>query len=304
VTVTTLTKNSPLLHTDFPSLPLHASGKVRDVYRLDGQLLFVATDRISAFDYVLASGIPHKGKVLTQLSLFWFDFLKNIVPNHVVTTNVDQYPAPVRQYRDQLVGRSMVVVNAEMFPVECVVRGYVSGSAWKEYKQSGAVCGIKLPAGLKESDKLPEPIFTPATKAASGHDENIPFSEMVKLVGHEDAEKLRDYTLKIYKAASEHAAKKGIIIADTKFEFGHSAAGIILADEVLTPDSSRFWPADKYEPGRAQDSFDKQYVRDYLESIHWNKQPPAPGLPPEVAQRTSEKYLEAYRLLTGRDLAI
>jgi phosphoribosylaminoimidazole-succinocarboxamide synthase len=188
--------------------------------------------------------------------------------------------------------------------VECVVRGYVSGSAWKEYKQSGAVCGIKLPAGLKESDKLPEPIFTPATKAASGHDENIPFSEMVKLVGHEDAEKLRDYTLKIYKAASEHAAKKGIIIADTKFEFGRSAEGIILADEVLTPDSSRFWPADKYQPGQAQDSFDKQYVRDYLESIKWDKQPPAPGLPPEVAQRTSDKYLEAYRLLTGRDLAI
>ena len=304
MTLSTPTKHSPLLHTDFPSLPLHASGKVRDVYRLDGQLLFVATDRISAFDYVLASGIPHKGKVLTQLSLFWFDFLKNIVPNHVVTTNVDQYPAPVRQYRDQLVGRSMVVVNAEMFPVECVVRGYVSGSAWKEYKQSGAVCGIKLPVGLKESDKLPEPIFTPATKAASGHDENIPFSEMVKLVGHEDAEKLRDYTLRIYKAASEYAATKGIIIADTKFEFGRSAAGIILADEVLTPDSSRFWPADKYQPGRAQDSFDKQYVRDYLESIQWNKQPPAPGLPPEVAQRTSEKYLEAYRLLTGRDLTI
>ncbi len=304
MTLSTPTKHAPLLHTDFPSLPLHASGKVRDVYRLDGQLLFVATDRISAFDYVLASGIPHKGKVLTQLSLFWFDFLKNIVPNHVVTTNVDQYPAPVRQYRDQLVGRSMVVVNAEMFPVECVVRGYVSGSAWKEYKQSGEVCGIKLPTGLKESDKLPEPIFTPATKAASGHDENIPFSEMVKLVGSEDAEKLRDYTLKIYKAASEYAAKKGIIIADTKFEFGRSAAGIILADEVLTPDSSRFWPADKYLPGRAQDSFDKQYVRDYLESIKWNKQPPAPGLPPEVAQRTSEKYLEAYRLLTGHDLAI
>jgi phosphoribosylaminoimidazole-succinocarboxamide synthase len=236
--------------------------------------------------------------------LFWFDFLKNLVPNHVVTTNVDQYPAAVRQFRDQLVGRSMVVVNAEMFPVECVVRGYVSGSAWKEYKQSGAVCGIKLPAGLKESDKLPEPIFTPATKAASGHDENIPFSEMVKLVGHEDAEKLRDYTLKIYKAASEYAAKKGIIIADTKFEFGRSATGIILADEVLTPDSSRFWPADKYQPGRAQDSFDKQYVRDYLESIQWNKQPPAPALPPEVAQRTSEKYLEAYRNLTGRDLTI
>jgi phosphoribosylaminoimidazole-succinocarboxamide synthase len=304
MTVTTLSKNSPLLNTDFPSLPLHASGKVRDVYRLDGQLLFVATDRISAFDYVLASGIPQKGKVLTQLSVFWFDFLKNIVPNHVVTTNVDQYPAAVRQYRDQLIGRSMLVVNAEMFPVECVVRGYLSGSGWKEYKQSGAVCGIKLPSGLKESDKLAEPIFTPATKAASGHDENIPFSEMVKLVGHEDAEKLRDYTLKIYKAASEYAATKGIIIADTKFEFGRSAAGIILADEVLTPDSSRFWPADKYQPGRAQDSFDKQYVRDYLESIKWNKQPPAPGLPPEVAQRTSEKYLEAYRLLTGRDLAI
>ena len=302
--MSTQAKHSPLLHTDFPTLHLHASGKVRDVYSLDGQLLFVATDRISAFDYVLASGIPDKGKVLTQLSSFWFEFLSDIVTNHVITTNVDKYPASVRQYRDQLVGRSMLVTNAEMFPVECVVRGYISGSAWKEYKQTQSVCGIQLPAGLKESDKLPEPIFTPATKAASGHDENIPFGEMVKMVGSDVAEKLRDYTLRVYKKAADHALTKGIIIADTKFEFGRSAHGIVLADEVLTPDSSRFWPAQSYQPGRAQDSFDKQFVRDYLESIHWNKQPPAPALPADIAQKTSEKYIEAYRTLTGRDLEL
>ena len=302
--MSTQTKSSPLLHTDFPDLPLHASGKVRDVYKLDGQLLFVATDRISAFDYVLASGIPSKGRVLTQISLFWFDFLKDITANHVVTADVDQYPAAVRQYRDQLRGRSMVVCEAAMFPVECVVRGYLSGSGWKEYQRDGRVCGIPLPAGLRESDRLPRPIFTPSTKAASGHDENISFEEMVKLVGHEDAEYLRDISLKIYTAAAEYAAKRGIIIADTKFEFGRAANGIILADEVLTPDSSRFWPADKYAPGKAQESFDKQFVRDYLESIKWNKQPPAPALPAEVAEKTSEKYIEAYRVLTGRDLEV
>jgi phosphoribosylaminoimidazole-succinocarboxamide synthase len=294
-----------VLQTDFPELELHASGKVRDVYRLDNEhLLFVATDRISAFDYVLATGIPHKGRVLTQISLFWFDFLRDLVPNHLVTADVTRYPATVGNYADLLRGRSMMVVRAEMVPVECVVRGYISGSAWKEYKTNGRVCGIELPAGLKESDQLPEPIFTPATKATTGHDENIPFAEMARLIGPELSRELRDISLKVYSKASEYARKKGIIIADTKFEFGRTAAGITLADEVLTPDSSRFWPADKYQPGKAQESFDKQYVRDYLEEIRWNKQPPAPALPPEVARKTSEKYVEAYRQLTGRKLDV
>jgi len=294
-----------LLQTDFPDLELHASGKVRDVYRLDNEhLLFVATDRISAFDYVLATGIPHKGRVLTQISLFWFDFLRDLVPNHLVTADVARYPATVQEYAAQLRGRSMMVVRADMVPVECVVRGYISGSAWKEYKASGRVCGIELPAGLKESDQLPEPIFTPATKATTGHDENIPFSEMARLIGPELSRELRDISLKVYTKASEYARQKGIIIADTKFEFGRTAAGITLADEVLTPDSSRFWPAEKYQPGKAQESFDKQYVRDYLEEIRWNKQPPAPALPPEVARKTSEKYVEAYRQLTGRKLDV
>jgi phosphoribosylaminoimidazole-succinocarboxamide synthase len=297
--------DSVLLKTDFPELQLHASGKVRDVYRLnDDQLLFVATDRISAFDYVLATGIPHKGRVLTQISLFWFDFLRDVVANHLVTADVDKYPPEVRKYADQLRGRSMLVMRAEMFPVECVVRGYISGSAWKEYKTAGSVCGIKLPAGLKESDKLPEPIFTPSTKATSGHDENISFEEMVRIVGAERSHQLRDITLKIYTKASDYARTRGIIIADTKFEFGMTAKGITLADEVLTPDSSRFWPADKYQPGKAQESYDKQYVRDYLEQIKWNKQPPAPALPADVARRTSEKYLEAYQQLTGRKLDV
>ncbi len=297
--------DSVLLRTDFPDLKLHASGKVRDVYSLDNNhLLFVATDRISAFDYVLATGIPHKGRVLTQISLFWFDFLRDLVPSHLVTAEVDKYPAPVRKYASQLQGRSMLVMRAEMFPVECVVRGYISGSAWKEYKATGKVCGIELPKGLKESDKLPEPIFTPATKATTGHDENIPFEEMVRIVGDEPSQKLRDLTLKIYTKASDYARSRGIIIADTKFEFGMTAQGITLADEVLTPDSSRFWPADQYKPGQAQESFDKQYVRDYLEEIRWNKLPPAPALPQEVAVRTSEKYLEAYSQLTGRELDV
>lgn len=296
-------QNSVLLQTDFSDLELHASGKVRDVYRVDNEhLLFVATDRISAFDYVLASGIPEKGRVLTQLSLFWFDLLKDIVENHLVTADVDRYPEQLKQYRDQLRGRSMLVIKAEMFPVECVVRGYLSGSGWKEYKQTGEVCGIKLPAGLRESDKLPEPIFTPATKAVSGHDENISFDAMVKILGAERGEKLRDLSLRIYKKAADYAAERGIIIADTKFEFGNAQRGITLADEVLTPDSSRFWPAESYTPGKAQDSFDKQYVRDYLEEIKWNKQPPAPALPDAVQKKTTEKYLEAYRRLTGRDL--
>lgn len=291
-----------LLQTDFPELTLHARGKVRDLYSLNGQLLFVATDRISAFDYVLATGIPEKGRVLTQLSLFWFDFLKDVVKNHLVTASVDQYPAPLKKYADDLRGRSMLVTKAQMIDIECVARGYLSGSGWKEYQQTGAVCGIKLPAGLRESDKLPEPIFTPATKALTGHDENISIEEMAKRTGKELAEKLRDLTLKIYKTAADYAAGRGIIIADTKFEFGQTSQGLILADEVLTPDSSRFWPADKYRPGKAQESFDKQFVRDYLEAIKWNKQPPAPSLPEDVARKTSEKYIEAYKILAGREL--
>jgi phosphoribosylaminoimidazole-succinocarboxamide synthase len=297
--------DSVLLKTNFPELKLHASGKVRDVYEIgDKQLLFVASDRISAFDYVLATGIPQKGSVLNQISLFWFDFLADIVPNHLITANVDEYPPEIRKYKDQLRGRSMLVRRAEMFPVECVVRGYISGSAWKEYKVSGKVSGISLPAGLKESDAFPEPIFTPSTKATTGHDENISFDQMCEIVGVETASHLRDLTLRVYKKAAAYARQRGIIIADTKFEFGHTEHGISLADEVLTPDSSRFWPADKYQPGRAQDSYDKQYVRDYLEQIHWNKQPPAPALPPDVARRTSDKYQEAYYQLTGHKLAV
>lgn len=294
-----------LLRTDIPELELYASGKVRDVYRVDNEhLLFIATDRISAFDYVLATGIPNKGKVLTQLSLFWFDLLRDIVPNHLVTADVDQYPTVLRPYKEQLRGRSMLVVRADMVAIECVVRGYISGSAWKEYKETSGVCGISLPAGLRESDQLPEPIFTPATKALSGHDENISFERMAQQAGPGLSRELRDLSLKIYQTAADYARQRGIIIADTKFEFGRTAGGLVLADEVLTPDSSRFWPADSYQPGRAQDSYDKQYVRDYLEEIRWNKQPPAPALPSEVALKTSEKYLEAYRRLTGRELSV
>lgn len=296
------TLNRILLQTEFPDLTLFARGKVRDLYAIDEKLLFVATDRISAFDYVLGTGIPEKGRVLTQLSLFWFDFLKNVVQNHLITANVDDYPQPLRKYADQLRGRSMLVKKANMIDIECVARGYLSGSGWKEYQKTGAVCGIKLPAGLKESDKLPQPIFTPATKAVTGHDENISFEEMVKHTGRELAEQLRDLTLKIYSTAADYAAGRGIIIADTKFEFGRTEQGIVLADEVLTPDSSRFWPADKYQPGRAQESYDKQFVRDYLEAIKWNKQPPAPSLPDDVARKTSEKYIQAYRTLAGREL--
>jgi phosphoribosylaminoimidazole-succinocarboxamide synthase len=294
-----------LLQTDFPDLPLHASGKVRDVYQLDSdRLLFVATDRISAFDYVLATGIPHKGRVLSQMSLFWFDFLSDIVSNHLITAEVERYPEILQKYADQLRGRSMLVRRAQMFPVECVVRGYISGSAWKEYKATGKVCGIELPKGLLESQAFPEPIFTPSTKATSGHDENISFAGMCDIVGTETASTLRDLTLRVYKKAADYARQRGIIIADTKFEFGRTGEGITLADEVLTPDSSRFWPADKYEAGRAQASYDKQYVRDYLEQIHWTKQPPAPALPPEVAQHTSEKYLDAYRQITRKKLDV
>src|SRR6202140_1324378 len=297
--------DSVLLQTNFPDLQLHASGKVRDGYSVrDGQLLFVATDRISAFDYILATGIPHKGRVLNQISMFWFEYLADIVPNHLITADVDQYPVAARKYADQLRGRSMLVQRAEMFPVECVVRGYISGSAWKEYKATGKVSGIQLPQGLKESDAFPEPIFTPSTKATTGHDENISFDQMCKIVGVETASHLRDLTSRIYKKAAAYARQRGIIVADTKFEFGRTTQGITLADEVLTPDSSRFWPADKYAPGRGQESYDKQYVRDYLEEIRWNKQPPAPALPEEVARKTSEKYVEAYRWLTGRELDV
>lgn len=299
------TLDAVLLQTDFADLELYASGKVRDLYRVDNErLLFVATDRISAFDYVLATGIPHKGRVLTQLSLFWFDFLSDLIPSHLITADVSEYPAPLQKYAAQLRGRSMLVTHANMVAIECVVRGYLSGSGWKEYKATGKVCGIELPKGLRESDKLPEPIFTPAVKATSGHDENIPFTEMVKRAGPKLSEQLRDISVAIYKKAADYAAGRGIIIADTKFEFGTTAAGLVLADEVMTPDSSRFWPAGKYRPGGPQESFDKQYVRDYLESIQWNKQPPAPALPADVAARTSEKYVEAYRILTGRDLEI
>jgi phosphoribosylaminoimidazole-succinocarboxamide synthase len=297
-----LTKNPVILETDLAGVVRHARGKVRDVYSVDNRLLIVATDRISAFDYILKSGIPDKGRVLTQLSLFWFDFLRDVVPNHFLTARVDEYPAPLPQYRDQLEGRSMLVKRAQMIDIECVARGYLSGSGWKEYRERGTVCGIALPAGLRESDKLPEPIFTPATKAQSGHDENVSFAHVVSLIGETLAVRLRDLTLEIYNRAARYAETRGIVIADTKFEFGFAGEELLLGDEVLTPDSSRFWPADTYKPGGAQFSFDKQFVRDYLESIQWNKQPPAPALPDEVAEKTSEKYRGAYRILTGRSL--
>ena len=291
-----------VLETELAGAELLVRGKVRDVYGLDGQLLIVATDRISAFDYILPTGIPDKGRVLTQLSVFWFDFLRDLTPTHFLTADADEFPSQFAAYREQLDGRSMLVKRAQMVEIECVARGYLSGSGWKEYQKQGTVCGIPLPPGLRESDKLPEPIFTPATKAQSGHDENIPFEQAVSLVGSRLANQLRDLTLKIYTTAADYALSKGIIIADTKFEFGLADGELILGDEVLTPDSSRFWPAETYQPGGPQNSYDKQYVRDYLESIRWNKQPPAPPLPPEVAARTAEKYREAYRVLTGKDL--
>jgi phosphoribosylaminoimidazole-succinocarboxamide synthase len=291
-----------ILETELPGLERHARGKVRDVYRIGDRLLIVATDRISAFDYILATGIPDKGRVLTQLSIFWFEFLKDLTPNHFLTARVEDYPEDLQRFRSQLEGRSMLVKRAEMIEIECVARGYISGSGWKEYREHGTVCGIALPKGLRESDKLPEPIFTPATKAQTGHDENISFERASELIGADLAGKLRDLTLSLYTRAAEYAATRGVIIADTKFEFGFADGQLILGDEVLTPDSSRFWPADTYQAGGPQFSFDKQFVRDYLESIHWNKQPPAPGLPEEVAEKTSEKYREAYRVVTGRDL--
>ena len=294
-----------LLSTNLGATPLLGRGKVRDLYAVDGALLLVATDRISAFDYVLGSGIPGKGKILTQISLFWFDLLRNIVPNHLITAEVSEFPAELQPYREQLEGRTMLVKRAKMFPVECVARGYLAGSGWKEYQSHGTVCGIPLPPGLQDGSRLPEPIFTPASKSEGGaHDENISFQAVEKLVGAEDAAELQRLTLAIYARAAAHAEERGLILADTKFEFGRTQEGIILADEVLTPDSSRFWEASAWKPGGAQPSFDKQFVRDYLESIRWNKQAPAPGLPDDVVERTQQKYLEAYRRLTGRELKL
>jgi phosphoribosylaminoimidazole-succinocarboxamide synthase len=292
-----------LLKTNLGATPLLGQGKVRDLYAVDDALLLVATDRISAFDHVLATGIPGKGKILNQISLFWFDLLKDLVPNHLITAAVSDYPASLQPYADQLEGRSMLVKRAKMFPVECVVRGYLTGSGLKEYRASGTVCGISLPAGLVDGSRLPEPLYTPSTKGEAGtHDENIGYAATEALVGEADAAELRRLTLAIYKKAAQHAESRGLILADTKFEFGRTTEGIILADEVLTPDSSRFWDAAGWKPGGAQPSFDKQFVRDYLESIHWNKQAPAPGLPDDVVERTQAKYLEAFRRLTGRDL--
>jgi phosphoribosylaminoimidazole-succinocarboxamide synthase len=286
--------------TNFPGLKLRGRGKVRDIYELGDQLLIVATDRLSAFDVVLPTPIPDKGKVLTQLSLFWFDRLAGIVPNHVIAAK--DFTGELAQYAASLDGRAMLVRKTEPVPIECVVRGYISGSGWKDYQKTGGICGIPLPAGLRESDQLPEPIFTPSTKATSGHDENISFDETIARVGRALAEKLRDVSLTIYRRASEHAAARGIIIADTKFEFGLIGKELIWIDEALTPDSSRFWPADEYVPGRTQPSFDKQYVRDYLEKIGWNKQPPAPALPDDIVSASQNKYREAYQRVTGHAL--
>ena len=304
---------APLLETSLDGLTLNRRGKVRDVYDIalasGGEgLLIVATDRISAFDYVLGSGIPDKGKVLTQLSGFWFDRMGDLVPHHLISLDVTAFPEPARRHADVLRGRTMLVRKTDPIPIECVARGYLSGSGWKEYQQSGSVCGVKLPPGLRESDRLPHPIFTPATKAETGHDVNISEEEAGRIIGRDLIVRLRDLTLEIYRRGCEHAESKGIIIADTKFEFGLVGAGnpatdVVLIDEVLTPDSSRFWPASEYEPGHGQPSFDKQFVRDYLEQIRWNKQPPVPSLPDDVVARTREKYVDAFRLLSGRELA-
>jgi phosphoribosylaminoimidazole-succinocarboxamide synthase len=291
-----------VLDTHLDGLTLARRGKVRDVYDLGEHLLIVATDRISAFDYVLGSGIPDKGKVLTQLSAFWFDHLGDLVPHHCVAVDVEDFPAVTRPHRDILRGRSMLVRKTNPLPIECVARGYLSGSGWKDYQKSGAVCGVALPAGLQESDRLPQSIFTPATKAETGHDENISEAQAAEIVGADLARRLHDLTLALYARGVDHGESCGIIIADTKFEFGLAGDTLLLIDEALTPDSSRFWPRDQYAPGRAQMSFDKQFVRDHLEAIGWNKQPPVPSLPDDVVSRTRDKYLEAYRRLTGDDL--
>jgi phosphoribosylaminoimidazole-succinocarboxamide synthase len=293
-----------VIETTLAGLKLVRRGKVRDVYSVgDDQLLIVATDRISAFDCILPTAIPRKGEVLTALSRFWFEKLEHIIPNHMVTTSLEEMPASVRRQDADLRGRSMLVRSTEVFPVECVVRGYLAGSGWKDYQRTGEVCGHRLPSGLRESEQLAEPIFTPATKAETGHDENITETQMGELVGVEQTKLLREISLQLYKEASKYARERGVIIADTKFEFGRDRDGrVILIDEALTPDSSRFWPAGSYEAGKSQPSFDKQYVRDYLEGQNWNKQPPAPDLPPEVTQATAERYLEVYRLLVGQTL--
>jgi phosphoribosylaminoimidazole-succinocarboxamide synthase len=292
-----------LITSNLGNIPLLSRGKVRDLYAIGDELLLVATDRISAFDHVLATGIPGKGKILTQISLFWFDLLSDIVPNHVITAKVREFPAALQPFHEQLEGRSMLVKRANMFPVECVARGYLAGSGWKDYQRTGAVCGIALPTGLQDGSRLPEPVFTPATKSQDGaHDENISFAEIETRIGAAQAAELRRLTLAIYAKAAAHAESRGLILADTKFEFGTVGGKVILADEVLTPDSSRFWDAGAWKPGAAQPSFDKQFVRDYLEAIRWNKQAPAPGLPQDVAERTREKYLDAFHRLTGRQL--
>jgi phosphoribosylaminoimidazole-succinocarboxamide synthase len=295
--------NRTLHRTILPGVTLIASGKVRDVYRADKKhLLIVATDRLSAFDVILPDPIPRKGEVLTQMSVFWFEFLKSLTPTHFVSDDDRQYPDPLPHHHDQLARRSMLVRTADMVQIECVARGYLAGSGWKEYRQDGMVCGIPVPRGLREGDRLPEPIFTPATKASSGHDVNISFEQMAESTGRRLAEQLRDLTLSIYAKASAYARDRGIILADTKFEFGFIDGVLALCDEVLTPDSSRFWPMETWKPGAPQESYDKQFVRDYLETLDWNKQPPAPRLPENVIERTSVKYLEAYHVLTGRTL--
>ena len=292
-----------LMESNIPSLPLLSRGKVRDLYAVgDDQLLMVATDRISAFDVVLPTPIPRKGEVLTKLSIFWFDFLKDVIGTHFITADVSEYPSGLSDYRDQLEGRSMLVKRLEMFPIECVTRGYIVGSGWKDYQRTGSVCGIALPVGLQECAKLPDAIFTPATKAVEGHDENIGFDQAAELVGREMAARLRDLTINIYERASQHGLARGLILADTKLEFGMLDGEIVLGDEVLTPDSSRYWPLDLYRPGRGQESFDKQYVRDYLEEVNFNKQPPGPELPGDVVTNTSLKYVEAYETITGKSL--
>ncbi len=289
-----------LRETQFAGLVPSARGKVRDIYDLGDKLLIVATDRLSAFDVILPTTIPDKGRVLTQLSLFWFDLLKDVVLNHVLSAT--DFPSPFDKFKDELAGRSMIVRKTQPLPIECVVRGYVSGSAWKDYRATGKICGIPLPAGLRESDRLPEPIFTPATKAATGHDENIPFEQAAALIGKELAEKVCAVSLEIYRRAAAYAEPRGVILADTKFEFGMLNNGLIWIDEALTPDSSRFWPAAQYNPGGPQPSFDKQFVRDYLERIRWPKTPPGPVLPVEVVAATRAKYREAFRILAGREL--
>jgi phosphoribosylaminoimidazole-succinocarboxamide synthase len=294
--------NDTLLQLDLPGIRKLKSGKVREIFDLGDRLLFVATDRISAFDVIMPNGIPRKGEVLTQLSYFWFGQLEAFQPHHLLSRANDPLPASLQPYAAQISRRSMIVKKAQPLAIECVVRGYLCGSGWKDYKKTGAVCGIQLPAGLQDSSRLPEPIFTPSTKAEAGHDENISFEQACETVGPDIAAKARELSLKIYSAAAEYALKRGIIIADTKFEFGLHNGSLILIDEALTPDSSRFWPADQYQPGRAQPSFDKQFVRDYLETLSWNKQPPAPALPADVVARTTEKYLDAFKKLTGRAL--